>query len=262
MRPYAFLGVGLGLALASCAHGKSAVHEQAPMAAVVPPAPPAPTMTRATPLAPPQAPVAAVQPQACGSDAQCGASQLCVQSVCTDITAASAECGNSRVHFDFDSSELHPADLPTLDRAARCLAVSHTQVLITGNADERGSVRYNLALGTRRAQAVEAHLREQGVPGSQMAAVSYGKELPVCDQHDEACWIRNRRASVEPNGIAKDISRLIRRDRLAEAHRKPASNAMARAGASRKGASAGASLTKGEGAGGQPPPMVQGRRGP
>jgi len=202
-----------GLLAASCSHAK-------PPVATAEPSPPAPAAMPATPPPPAPAPEPVAmkpQPQTCSSDGQCNASQLCIQSTCTDITAALAECGISRVHFDLDRADLHQNDLPILDRAIRCLNVSHAHLLVTGNCDERGPVKYNLDLGKRRAQAVEIYLRKGGVPASQMEVVSYGKELPVCTNHGEDCWFRNRRASLEPNGIAKDIRRLIRRDELAVA---------------------------------------------
>lgn len=213
----------LGLAGAACAHSKAPIAKAAPPPApVVEPAPPPP--------APEPAPIAEAQPRSCTSDTSCDASQLCIQSTCTDITAAMAECGISRVHFDLDRADLQPADLPVLDRAIRCSNASHTHLLITGNADERGPVKYNLDLGERRAQAVQAYLSKGGVPDGQMEVVTYGKELPVCVQHDEACWSRNRRASLEPNGLAKDIGRLIRKDELASAKsRKAASTTTAQA---------------------------------
>jgi len=70
------------------------------------------------------------------------------------------------------------------------------KLVIEGHADERGSAEYNLALGDRRAHAVEEFLSSQGIPGPQLAVVSYGKERPVCTDESESCWQRNRRAHV------------------------------------------------------------------
>jgi peptidoglycan-associated lipoprotein len=70
------------------------------------------------------------------------------------------------------------------------------KLIIEGHADERGSAEYNLALGDRRAHAVEEFLSSQGIPGPQLAVVSYGKEKPVCTDETESCWQRNRRAHV------------------------------------------------------------------
>lgn len=66
-----------------------------------------------------------------------------------------------------------------------------------GNADERGSSKYNLALGQRRAQAVLASLKLYGVKDAQMEAISWGKEKPKAKGHTEADWAENRRADIE-----------------------------------------------------------------
>ncbi|HEY7335486.1 MAG TPA: OmpA family protein [Bryobacteraceae bacterium] len=70
------------------------------------------------------------------------------------------------------------------------------KLLIEGHADERGSQEYNLALGDRRAHAVQEFLTSMGIPDNQLTIVSYGKDRPVCTDETESCWQRNRRAHV------------------------------------------------------------------
>ena len=70
------------------------------------------------------------------------------------------------------------------------------KLVIEGHTDERGSSEYNLALGDRRAHAVQEFLSSMGIPGPQLAVVSYGKEKPVCTDESESCWQKNRRAHV------------------------------------------------------------------
>ncbi|MCU1335131.1 MAG: OmpA/MotB domain protein [Bryobacterales bacterium] len=70
------------------------------------------------------------------------------------------------------------------------------KLTIEGHTDERGSAEYNLALGDRRAHAVQEFLSSMGIPGPQLAVVSYGKERPVCTEESENCWQKNRRAHV------------------------------------------------------------------
>jgi len=70
------------------------------------------------------------------------------------------------------------------------------KLMIEGHTDERGSAEYNLGLGDRRAHAVQEFLSSMGIPGPQLAVVSYGKEKPVCTQETESCWQQNRRAHV------------------------------------------------------------------
>ncbi len=70
------------------------------------------------------------------------------------------------------------------------------KLLIEGNADERGSEEYNLALGDRRARAAQEFLTQMGIPPAQLSLVSYGKERPVCTDKTEDCWQKNRRVHV------------------------------------------------------------------
>jgi peptidoglycan-associated lipoprotein len=110
------------------------------------------------------------------------------------------DCGPVRVHFDFNASTIQESDKPLLERAATCLKQDHKlHVTIEGNADERGTEEYNLALGDQRARSVATYLERLGASASQVKTVSYGKEQPECNEHDEACWSRNRRAAVKPN---------------------------------------------------------------
>ncbi|HVY92499.1 MAG TPA: OmpA family protein [Bryobacteraceae bacterium] len=70
------------------------------------------------------------------------------------------------------------------------------KLIVEGDTDERGSAEYNLALGDKRAHAAESFLISMGIPQNQLTVVSYGKERPVCTDHDEACWQKNRRAHI------------------------------------------------------------------
>ena len=152
------------------------------------------------PAAAPQAaatPAPASADKTCASDLDCGAKQLCLNNRCVDITPGLAECNNVRVHFAFNSSEIDESDKPGLDRAARCLKAEQAMhVTVAGNADERGTEEYNMALGDRRARTVADYLKALGASEPQLKTISYGKEQPICSDHDEACWARNRRADL------------------------------------------------------------------
>ncbi len=67
-------------------------------------------------------------------------------------------------------------------------------MLIEGHSGERGTSEYNLALGERRAVAAMNYLIDRGVRAGRLVSISYGKEHPLCTDHDEACWAQNRRA--------------------------------------------------------------------
>jgi len=112
------------------------------------------------------------------------------------------------IHFDFDASEILAADKPVLDRKAGVLGANRPiRIRIEGNTDERGSDEYNLALGMRRASAAKAYLTQRGIDGSRIETVSYGEERPVCQEHDESCWARNRRAEFAV--LAGDITTIV-----------------------------------------------------
>ena len=105
------------------------------------------------------------------------------------------------IHFDFDSSELREGDRQTLNRNAEALKkFDFIKVTVEGHADERGTVEYNLALGDRRARAAYDYLTSLGVPADRLKVVSYGKEVPLCQQSTEECWSRNRRAHFAVTG--------------------------------------------------------------
>jgi peptidoglycan-associated lipoprotein len=99
------------------------------------------------------------------------------------------------IHFDFDKYDIRPGDAKILDTNASWLKSNPDQlVLIEGHCDERGTNEYNLALGERRAKATMNYLVSQGVQANRITIISYGEERPVCTEHNEACWSKNRRA--------------------------------------------------------------------
>jgi peptidoglycan-associated lipoprotein len=99
------------------------------------------------------------------------------------------------IHFDFDKYVLKPEAMQILDNKATYLRDhSDVRVLIEGHCDERGSSAYNLALGERRANSAKSYLVRAGVAESRLVTISYGKEMPLCREHNENCWAKNRRA--------------------------------------------------------------------
>lgn len=99
-----------------------------------------------------------------------------------------------RIYFDFDSSDLSDQARKTLAGNADYLRKNAAVKLrVEGNCDERGSAEYNLALGEKRANAAMKYLVTMGVPADRLAVVSYGKEKPAVQGHDEAAWAKDRR---------------------------------------------------------------------
>ncbi len=102
--------------------------------------------------------------------------------------------GNT-VHFLVDQSTLTPEAQQTLLTQSQWLNQNREYaILIEGNSDERGTREYNIALGARRAQAVQEFLSAHGVAANRMRTISYGKERPIATCDDESCWSQNRRA--------------------------------------------------------------------
>jgi peptidoglycan-associated lipoprotein len=98
------------------------------------------------------------------------------------------------LHFDLDKAVVRPGDAKVLDANAAWLKQNANYLLlIEGHCDERGTNEYNLALGDRRAKAALNYLAAQGISADRMTIVSYGEERPVCAEHNEACWSKNRR---------------------------------------------------------------------
>jgi peptidoglycan-associated lipoprotein len=100
----------------------------------------------------------------------------------------------SDIHFGYNDSSIQDQDGSVLKSNASWLqAHPQTKVQVEGYCDERGSEEYNIALGAKRAQAGKEYLATLGISDSRMSTISYGKELPLCTDHDESCWSQNRR---------------------------------------------------------------------
>jgi len=105
------------------------------------------------------------------------------------------------VYFDYDKHNLRTDAQTTLQADANTLRQILEQyptykLTIEGFCDERGSDAYNMALGDARAQKAEQFLETLGLPASHLRVVSFGKEDPVCTEHTESCWQKNRRAHI------------------------------------------------------------------
>ncbi len=107
----------------------------------------------------------------------------------------------SDAYFDYDKHSLRPDAMKTLQADSTELRdilkdYPNYKLVIEGYADERGSDEYNLALGDARAKSAKDYLVQVGIPSEQLSIVSYGKERQVCDEHNEACWQKNRRIHI------------------------------------------------------------------
>jgi peptidoglycan-associated lipoprotein len=104
------------------------------------------------------------------------------------------------VYFTTDSTDLTPEATTILQKQSQWLQ-QYPQYTITieGHADERGTREYNIALGARRATTVRNFLAQNGINGSRIRTISYGKERPVAVCNDISCWSQNRRAQTVLN---------------------------------------------------------------
>ena len=101
------------------------------------------------------------------------------------------------VYFDYDQFVIKDEYKPLVEAHAKYLQANRTlRITIQGNTDERGTREYNIALGQKRADAVKKAMMVLGVSESQVETVSFGKEKPRREGHDETSWAENRRDDI------------------------------------------------------------------
>jgi peptidoglycan-associated lipoprotein len=161
------------LALAGCCGAKVSKTKMPPVAEKVSPAPP--MEEQVAPQALPNEELAAL------------------------LREAQAEGALLPIYFDFDKYSLKPAAKSNLDKTAGWLSKKSTvKIRIEGNCDERGTIEYNVALGERRANGAKQYLVKLGISPDRLETVSWGKEKPICTEHNESCWAKNRRDDFNP----------------------------------------------------------------
>jgi peptidoglycan-associated lipoprotein len=154
-----------------------------------PPAPPPAAPPTPTPAPPPPAPEPPPQLNEYDRLKQMSLEELDRQGLLPEI------------RFDYDKADVREGDRAILERNAATLKkFDFLKVKVEGHCDERGTVEYNLALGERRAKAAYDYLVSLGVPASRLQLVSFGKEMPVCQESSEDCWQKNRRARFTVTG--------------------------------------------------------------
>ena len=121
-----------------------------------------------------------------------GNGRYTVESLDTDA------CLRQRViYFDLDKTDIHSEFQAAIAcHAAYLRQFPGARVTLEGNCDERGTREYNLGLGERRGNAVQSALSAAGASSGQLNVVSYGEERPVCREHGESCWQKNRRVEI------------------------------------------------------------------
>jgi peptidoglycan-associated lipoprotein len=105
------------------------------------------------------------------------------------------------VYFDFDKFNIKPEFQDLISAHASFLKkYPGAHITLQGNADERGSREYNMALGQRRADSVRQAMSVLGVKPEQIETISYGEEKPAVEGHDESAWKMNRRTVIVYQG--------------------------------------------------------------
>ena len=189
-RQWTLVALAAAISVASAACAKKKVATAAPPPPTVAPAPSAPQTS-----APPRTPSQPARQQAASTPAP---------RVPNAATKARIEELLARIedaYFDYDKHDLRPDAITALQADSSELRdilkdYPTYKLTIEGYCDERGSEEYNLALGDERARAAKNYLTQVGIPESQLSLISYGKERPVCQDHNEACWQRNRRIHI------------------------------------------------------------------
>jgi peptidoglycan-associated lipoprotein len=163
------------------------------------PMPPVPEAPRAPPEAP-RRPEAPRPPQRAPETPPPPQQQGAVPGSAQDFVISAGD----RVYFDFDSFAVREDAKPVLDAQATWLKrYPQVTVRIDGNADERGTVDYNFALGARRANSVRDYLVSKGVATSRIETVSYGKSKPIDANSNEEGWAKNRNGHTAITGGAR-----------------------------------------------------------
>ncbi len=105
------------------------------------------------------------------------------------------------VLFDYDEATITAASERLLRAKLPILRNSPTvRLRLEGHADERGSTEYNLALGSRRAEAVQEFIAGFGISANRFTTTSFGEERPAVNRSDEAAWAQNRRVAFVITG--------------------------------------------------------------
>lgn len=173
----------LTVTVTACAKKAPTVERPAP--------PPAATATTTTPAPPPPPPRPVEEPMPVPPEPDA----ITASNLPDDLDSLNRSGVLKPVFFDLDSSDVNAASQQVLQENAEVLRRNgRWQITIEGHCDERGTAEYNLALGERRALSARTYLLSLGIPAERVRTVSYGKEFPFDQGHDESAWSKNRRA--------------------------------------------------------------------
>ena len=177
MKSFRSLGLVLaaGLLVTAGCCTKKPVPAPAPQVAVEPTPAPVPVPTEAPIVVPVAQPVAETLP--------------------ADLAELNRKGYLKDIFFDYDLSDVRADQRDAMSANAEWLKKWPTvKIQIEGHCDERGSNKYNMALGDKRANSARDYLVSLGIDAARISTISYGEERPFVEGHDEAAWSQNRRA--------------------------------------------------------------------
>ena len=109
------------------------------------------------------------------------------------------------VNFDYNMYNLRPEAQEILKKGAPAyLKYRDYKLVVEGHCDERGTAEYNLALGEKRANEAAKYLADLGIEKERIKTISYGKEMPLDQGHDDAAWAKNRRCLLYTSPSPRD----------------------------------------------------------
>jgi peptidoglycan-associated lipoprotein len=118
-----------------------------------------------------------------------------------ELTDPKSILSKRSIFFDYDSNIVKDEFKPLVTAHAQYLQKNPSaKMRVEGNADDRGSREYNLALGQRRADAVKSMMQLLGARGEQIETVSFGEEKPRCSDAADTCYAQNRRGDIAYQG--------------------------------------------------------------
>ena len=168
--------------------------------AAVPPTPPPPVQQQA-PAAPANrpTPVAAAPARTAPPAARSNMPDAATRAHINELLARIEDA-----YFDYNQHTLRPDAIAALQKDSSELrdilkGYPEYKLTVEGHADERGSAEYNMNLAQARAESAKTYLVGVGIPSNQLGVISYGKEKPVCEDHSEPCWQKNRRIHIVAN---------------------------------------------------------------
>ncbi len=120
------------------------------------------------------------------------------QTTVSDSSSEEVSVLAKMIHFDFDKYDIKKEAAEILKEIADYLKANpDIRLLIEGHCDERGTREYNLQLGMRRAESAKKYLIDLGIDEKRLETISYGKDKPLVDEHNEEAWAKNRRCEFK-----------------------------------------------------------------